>query len=147
MMRFISLLRRDAKQPEREVQTERVLQARYESTIWKDSKAIAGARYCVRRASLRQRIELVQKARELTLRNEFLNAGNSSDQQEATLADLRAQQLYLEWGLVEVSGMTIDGQKPSVGLLIERGPEALTNEIVEAIQMELNLTEDERKNS
>lgn len=121
--------------------------AHYESTLWKVSTSVPGVRYCVRRASLRQRIELVQRARELSLRTEFLNAGNSSDQLEATLADLHVQQLYLQWGLVDIAGFTIDGLKPDVHMLIEKGPETLAKEIVEAIQTELSLSENERKNS
>jgi hypothetical protein len=146
-MNFISHLRKHLGpfEPKQPVSTG--LSARYESTFWKVSTSIPGVRYCVRRASLKQRIELVQRARELSLRTEFLNAGNSSDQLEATLADLYVQRLYLEWGLVDIAGFTIDGQKPSVSTLIEDGPETLAKEIVEAIQTELGLSENERKNS
>jgi hypothetical protein len=121
--------------------------ARYESALWKVSTSVPGVRYCVRRASLKQRIELVERVRALSLKTEFLNAGNSSDQLEATLADLHVQQLYLEWGLVDIAGLTIDEQKPSAQMLIEKGPEILAREIVEAIQTELSLSENERKNS
>jgi hypothetical protein len=48
---------------------------------------------------------------------------------------------------VETAGLTIDGQKPSVSMLVEEGPEILAKEIVEAIQAELSLSELERKNS
>ena len=146
-MNFISHLRKalGVFVPDQPVSTG--LSARYETTLWKVSTSVPGVRYCVRRASLRQRIELVRRARELSLRNEFLKAGNSSDQLEATLADLYVQQLYLEWGLMEVAGFTIDGHKPSASTLIEKGPETLAKEIVEAIQEELSLSENERKNS
>jgi hypothetical protein len=147
MMNFISHLRRRLGLSEPERPTSRALSAKYRSTVWQVSTSVPGVRYCVRRASLKQRVELVKKARELSLRTEFLNAGTSSDQLEATLADLYVQQLYLEWGLVEISGFTIDGQKPSVHTLIEKGPETLAKEIVEAIQTELSLGENERKNS
>jgi hypothetical protein len=147
MMNFISRLRRPAGPLTSKEPASQRLSARYESTVWIESTCVRGVRYCVRRASLKQRIELVQKARELSLRAEFLNAGNSSDQWEATLADLYVQQLYLDWGLVDIAGFTIDGQRPSVATLIEKGPEILAKEIVEAIQAELSLSENERKNS
>lgn len=118
----------------------------YSSLIWRDSQAVAGIRYAVRRISLQQRIELTQKIRELALRHEFLNAGNSADQLEATLSDLLVQKLYLEWGLAEIQGLNIDGKPGTIELLIKKGPEALTDEIVTTVRAELTLSEDERKN-
>ena len=146
-MNCISLLRKHLRPLGTKQAAFTGVNARYVSTLWKVSKSVPGVRYCVRRASLKQRIELIQRARELSLRTEFLNAGSSSDQLEATLADLHVQQLYLEWGLVDIAGFTIDGQKPGVHMLIEKGPETLAKEIVEAIQTELSLSESERKNS
>lgn len=146
-MNCISLLRKRLRPLEPKPSASTGVNARYESTVWKASTSVPGVCYCVRRASLKQRIELVQRARELSLRTEFLNAGNSSDRLEATLAELHVQQLYLEWGLVDIAGFTIDGQKSGVHMLIEKGPETLAQEIVEAIQTELSLSENERKNS
>jgi len=119
----------------------------YSSVVWKNSNIVKGAEYAVRRTSLGQRIELVKKTRDLVLQNEFLRAGETPEQMGAALADLYVQRLYLEWGFVEMRGFTIDGQIPTVSLLIEKGPEALCNEITEAIQREMSLSEDERKNS
>jgi hypothetical protein len=122
-------------------------QNKYSTVNWLDSHAFPGVRYGIRRISLAQRIELTSRARELTHRYEFLKAGDSADQLEASLADLLTRRLYLEWGLAEIRDLTIDGQAATVELVVEKGPEALTNEIVAAIQAELSLSEEERKNS
>lgn len=70
-----------------------------------------------------------------------------SDQLEASLADLLVRRLYLEWGLVELSGLTIDDRPPTVDALVDRGPEQLVNEIVVSVRGEIGLSEEERKNS
>ncbi len=118
----------------------------YRSVVWKQSEVLPGVRYALRRVSLGQRIELVSAVRELTLRNEFLRAAEISDEIEATLADLLVKKLYLEWGLVEIRGLRIDGETPTSERLIHGGPEALTDEIVNGIRAEIELSPEERKN-
>lgn len=120
--------------------------ASYESVTWHESKAAAGACYATRRVSLAQRIELTSRVRELTDKYEFLKAGDGADQLEASLAELLTRRLYIEWGLSEIKGIAIDGEPATVESVIERGPETLTEEIVGAIQAELGLSEEERKN-
>ncbi len=122
-------------------------QNHYSTVNWHESRVLPGVRYGIRRISLAQRIELTNRARELTRRYEFLKAGDAGDQLEASLADLLTRQLYLEWGLAEILNLTIDGQAATSAMLVEKGPESLSNEIVAAIQAELSLSEDERKNS
>ncbi|MFL6546033.1 MAG: hypothetical protein ACJ8LM_12750 [Candidatus Udaeobacter sp.] len=68
------------------------------------------------------------------------------EQTEAALADLLAKKLYLEWGLAQIDGLTIDGNPAGVELLISKGPELLCDEIVAKIRAEIGLTEEERKN-
>lgn len=119
----------------------------YSSLIWHASQALPGVRYAIRRVSLGQRIELAKRVRELSTRHEFLRAGEMSDQLEASLADLLVRRLYLEWGLVELSGLTIDDRPPTVDALVDRGPEQLVNEIVVSVRGEIGLSEEERKNS
>jgi hypothetical protein len=85
--------------------------------------------------------------RELILKNEFLRAGDSADKLQASLSDLLARRLYLEWGLAEIQGLLIDGSEADIDLLICRGPEGLIEEIISQIESESGLTEDERKNS
>jgi hypothetical protein len=122
-------------------------QSNYAGLFWSESETIRGVRYAVRRVSLLQRIELTKKARELSLRHDFLKAGDATDQLEASLADLLIRRLYLEWGLAEITGLEIDEQPATVEILINKGPEELANEIVATIRGQLGLSEEERKNS
>ena len=147
MMKFLWPLLRKERRVSSQENGAKDLSRSYTSAVWKESKVVNGAAYAVRRASLGQRIELVQRTRELTLQNEFLRSGDAPDQMTAALTELYAQRLYLEWGFVEMTGFTIDGETPTAGLLIARGPEALCQEIAEAIQGEMSLTDNERKNS
>ncbi len=119
----------------------------YESVTWRESRSMPGVRFATRRVSLGQRIELNRRIRELMLRHEFLQAGEAEDKLEASYGELLVRKLYLEWGLAEISGLTIDGGPAATQELIERGPELLTDEISEAVQRELTLSEEERKNS
>jgi len=118
----------------------------YSSTLWRESEAMGGVRYAIHRVSLSQRIELSKSVRALTLDHEFLKAGDAADQLAASTAELLARKLYLEWGLAEIQGLTIDGQPATAELLAEKGPERLSDEIVTAIQAELGLSEKEIKN-
>jgi hypothetical protein len=103
-------------------------------------------RFAIRRISLLQRIEITKRVRELTLQNDFLRNGDMSEQLDAVLGELLAKRLYLEWGLAEIEGLTIDGAAATPLLLIDKGPESLAEEIVAAIMGELQLTDEERKN-
>lgn len=118
----------------------------YASSVWRESKVCTGVRFSLRRMSLGQRIELTRRVHELTLRNEFLRGGGQADQIEARLGELLARRIYLEWGLAEIQGLVINGMTATTELLIEKGPEALADEIVASILSELQLTEEERKN-
>jgi hypothetical protein len=119
----------------------------YSSLLWHESRTVPGVRFATRRVSLAQRIELTKKVRELALRHEFLKAGGESDQLEASLADLLARKLYIEWGVPELEGFRIDGQTATPDLVIEKGPEEFSDELIEAVRTELGLSDDERKNS
>jgi hypothetical protein len=105
-----------------------------------------GVRFAVRRVSLASRIELMRRIRELTLRYEFLKAGDAAEQLEASLSELLIQKLLVEWGLVEISGLTVDDEPATLTNLIENGPESLSEEIAMAIREELGLSDEERKN-
>lgn len=119
----------------------------YSSLAWHESAVLPGVHFAVRRSSLSQRIDLTQRMRELTLNNEFLRAGDTADQLQASLSDLLARKLYIEWGLAEIKGLLIDDREVNVELLIEQGPEALIEEVISCINLETRLTEEERKNS
>lgn len=122
-------------------------EASYSSVAWYKSKTLEGVRYAIRRISLQQRIELTKSVRELVQRNEFLQAGDGADQLEAALGELWARKLYLEWGLDQIEGLSIDGEPANKALLIDKGPETLAAEILATIRAQLELQEDERKNS
>jgi len=119
----------------------------YSSVSWHSSQTIPGVRFAIRRVSLRQRIELNHRVRELAMKHEFLNAGDAANQLEGALSDLLVTRLYLEWGLESIEGLLIDGQKATADSLVANGPENLADEIARVIQTESALTDDERKNS
>jgi len=121
-------------------------EAEYTSVAWHQSIRFERVSFAVRRPSLAQRIDLNGRVRELTLKHEFLKAGSTSDQIEASLSELLVHKLYVEWGLAEIQGLKIDGNPADTESLIERGPEGLIHEIVSAIKAECGLTEDVRKN-
>jgi hypothetical protein len=130
-MRFISHLRRAPN---------------YSSLTWHESQTVLGVRFAIRRVSLGQRIELAKNVRDLSLKHEFLKAGDTGEQLEASLADLLARKLYLAWGVERLEGLRIDGEPATVEGLIEKGPEQLSDEIIDVIRRELGLSEEERKN-
>ena len=114
---------------------------------WHESSEYPGVRFFIRQISFSSRLELMAAMRDLIAKNEFLRAGDSLDQTDAAISDLLARSVYLRWGLQEIQGITVAGQPADSDLLIEKGPERLCNEIVEAIRASLELSETERKNS
>ena len=132
MMKFLSLLHKEQDS---------------KSVVWFSSQSVQGVRFAIRRISLQQRIELNRRLRELTLQYEFLKTGDASSQLEAALSDLLVAKLYIEWGLADIVGLSIDGKRATSASVVAYGPESLTDEIVQKIQAESILTEDERKNS
>lgn len=118
----------------------------FESLRRIDSVSVPGVSFCVRRVSLAQRIELLTAARELLRRYEFLSAGTEPERLEGALGTALATRLYVEWGLAKVEGLRIDDAECTAAVLIEKGPEGLCAEVAAAVQRELGLSEDERKN-
>jgi len=97
--------------------------------------------------SFARRLDLVQRVRQFAQRIEFLEAGGEmGDKIESSLLGAEVNRIYLEWGLQAVEGLTTDKERATPALLIEKGPEALTQEIVNRIRAECHLSEDERKN-
>ena len=97
--------------------------------------------------SFGRRMELSRQIREISGRAEFLAAGNQL--QEKIEANILAQEIdamYVNWGLVSIDGLTIDGEAATAAHLLEKGPEELMREIVNAIKEQCGLTEAERKN-
>ena len=119
----------------------------YESYLTVDSHACQGVQFRVRRLSLSRRMELVRLIRETGEKLAFHMAGDSViDAAQAAEIRARMDALYIRWGLEEISGITIDGEPISLDNLLDRGPDSLAREIVEAVKGELFLDEDERKN-
>jgi hypothetical protein len=119
----------------------------YSSTLIVPSQSLNGVVFAVRRISLGMRMELMRRIREISRKIEFLTAGD--ELQERIEANLLAHEIdatYLRWGLTEVRGLQIDGEAATAELLIERGPGALTREIVGVIKSQCGLNEEERKN-
>jgi hypothetical protein len=121
---------------------------RYESTITHTSNRYPSVRYTVRRMSFARRCELAHKVRELSRRLEFLNAADGvADRLEAAVVNSEVCNLYLDWGLVLIEGLELDGVPATPEMLLSCGPEDLCLEIIRAIQTECGLSEEERKNS
>ncbi len=122
----------------------------YESELRRESAAMPGVRYTIRRVSFGRRAELVRQAREITGRMEFLEAAPDKrdvvEKMDANLLANELEQLYLRWGLAKIEGLRIDGEEATVESLIERGPEGLAREIAAAVRGQLGLSEEERKN-
>lgn len=117
------------------------------SCCWKSSALLPGVSFAIRCPSLNERLRLTERIQQLCLRHDFLKAGPSDDQLQAAHSELLIRKLYLEWGLLDVKGLSIDGLRATPKRVFENGPEALSDEIIEAIKSEFGLTEDERKNS
>lgn len=120
---------------------------KYESVIHRSSQTLPGVAFTIQKISLARRLELSREIRGLAGRMEFADAGKSfADKVDASVLALEVDRTYLQWGLVSVQGLDIDGQPASPELLIQDGPEDLCTEIAMAIRSECGLSEEERKN-
>ena len=121
--------------------------SQYDSGVSVASQAFPGVAFRLRRMSFGRRLELMRRVRELAQRMEFAEAGTGfADKVEASLLSLEVERLYLQWGLEAVSGLELDGAAATPEALMERGPERLCREIIDAIKAECGLSEEERKN-
>jgi len=119
----------------------------YESVVKIHSKALPGVVFAINRISFGRRMELSRRVREISQRGEFLEAGSQLQEKiEASILAQEVDALYLRWALVELEGLTIDGEPAGVEQLLEKGPEELTREIVAAIKEQCGLSDAERKN-
>jgi hypothetical protein len=145
-MRFFSRLAKSGRECEsdREVTDDR---ATYRSTLRIPSKSMPGVTFEIKRVSFGRRMELARSIREISQRAQYFEAGGELKEKiEASLLRQEIEATYLRWALVRVDGLTIDGEPVSADRLVEKGPEGLAREIVEAIKMQCGLTDDERKN-
>ncbi len=119
----------------------------YDSLITVRSKAMPAVTFAIKRMSFGRRMELSRRAREISKKAEFLEAGNQLHEKiEASILAQEVDAMYLRWGLASIEGLTIDGEPATAERLLERGPDELTREIVGAIKEQCGLSETERKN-
>ena len=116
------------------------------SAYWINSKTVPGVRFAVREPSLDTRIALVKRLQELTRKNEFLAAGDDMDRLELSLAELLLQRELVLWGLLEITGLRIDGKRPDGEVILRHGPEELAVEIAATVKSRCGLSDEERKN-
>ena len=123
------------------------LSGKHDSWAWFDAETCEGVRFRVARVSVTRRIELARRIREIGRKVEFLVAGQDPREKlEAAVLAAEIDLVYLEWGLEEIAGLTIDGEPATPQALIEKGPMDLAREILVRIKRECGLSEDERKN-
>jgi hypothetical protein len=119
----------------------------YESTVRVESKARPGVEFVISKISFARRMDLIRRIRELAMKSEFLNGGESAEEKlQAALLSGEIDRLYVSWGLRALAGLEVDGVAATPELLASDGPEDLFREAVEAIKAECGLTESERKN-
>lgn len=119
----------------------------YRSEVTRESSTLPGVKFRIARLSLGRRLELTRRIWNLTRRAEYLEAGGSpAERLQAAALSAEIDRAYLEWGLLGIEGLQIDGEPAGVSELAERGPEGLALEIVAAIRSECGLSEAERKN-
>jgi hypothetical protein len=119
----------------------------YESVVTIPSEVVKGVTFTVAKMSYGRRIELMRCVRELAKKSEFLSASeNPEDKMDAALLEAEINRSYLRWGLLAISGLTLDGAEATPESLLEHGPEDLFREALSLIRAQTGLTETERKN-
>jgi hypothetical protein len=122
-------------------------EGRYESVVWFESQEVKGVRFAIAKMSFGRRLELARRIREIGRKAEFLDASaDAREKLEGAVLGIEIDRAYLEWGLVDVQGLVIDGEVADAQALIERGPVGLAAEALAKIKAECGLSEDERKN-
>jgi hypothetical protein len=120
---------------------------KYASTFKAKSKTWPGVTLEIGRVSFGRRIELTRRIRELAQKAEFFEAGGTPKENiEATLLASEIDRTYLEWGLIGVEGLEVDGETATPEGLFLAGPEALCQEALGLIKAECGMSEAERKN-
>lgn len=112
-----------------------------------ESRCIPGVWLTIRKVSFDRRIELARRIREVACRGDYLQASKDAGEKvAAALLAAEVDRTYLEWGLVQVEGLAVDGEPASPAQLLASGPEDLVREALSLIKAECGLTEEEQKN-
>ena len=119
----------------------------YDSALWFDAESAAGVRYGIARLTFGRRLDLARRIREIGRKAEFLAAGTDAREKlEAAVVGAEVDRAYLEWGLLGVEGLTIDGEAATPQAVVDKGPLELATEILGRVKSECGLSEAERKN-
>lgn len=119
----------------------------YESYVDCESTAAPDVRYRVARMSFARRLDLTRRVRDLLTKLEYFEAGKDAREEvAASLLKLEIDSLYLQWGLLAVEGLHVEGVAPAPFDLVSAGPEGLAREVIQRIKAEAGLSEIERKN-
>ena len=119
----------------------------YEPIVRCQSQTLPGVSFTIRRMSFGQRLEFTKKVRGLGQKLEFHKAGQTIvDKLDAALLNAEIDELYLEWGLVEIHGLRVEGCEASPLSIAKAGPEEFCGEIIEAIKGQCGLSDEEAKN-
>lgn len=112
-----------------------------------ESETFPSVRYVLHRMSAARRLDLLSRLGEAAGKLEMLRASEALDDRlQAEALRIRIDREYLLWGLTKVLGLEIDGEPAEAATLFDRGPEALTREILSRIRQESELSGEERKN-
>lgn len=106
-----------------------------------------GVSFRVARMSFARRLDLTRRVRDLLTRFDYLGAAQKPEEQiEASLLKQEIDRIYLQWGLLEIRGLEVDGESEPACELAEAAPEAFAAEVIARIKHEAGLSEAERKN-
>ena len=104
-------------------------------------------RYGIGRVSFGRRIELARRIREIGRKAEFLEAGGDvREKLEATVLAAEIDRAYLEWGLIGVEGLEIDGEAATPAVGDRAGADGTGGGDPGAHQSRVRADGDERKN-
>lgn len=117
------------------------------TTLDHESRVCPGVKVTLKRVSFWRRSELMKRLAPILAKARAIASTNEAEDLSSS-GILRREILHilLEWGIVEVSGLRIDGAQATKETLLRDGPEELALEIFNELQRQLSLNETERKN-
>lgn len=119
----------------------------YRSTVEYRSQLYPDVTVTLKRVSFSRRNDLTRLLAPLAAKARSLAAStNDKDVAEASMVRREMARLVLEWGIVDVAGIHVDGAPITKQLLLEDGPEELPMEILGELQRQISLDEEQRKN-